>query len=545
MSYNLISVILLKEEPLMFLFKNQFIQKIILAHLMTLTMMVAHAGKPLFILTPLTVTNITMPSNSTSEVRYSVTNNTKLTRTLTIQPLKATTQLTTAGSCSSPFTLAPNQSCRLVLSIDGQKLAAAPVPTIIGGPVVCKTETGSNNPDPFYCAQPTESNSLRVRVSAPSRNAPISLSNSPLSLKTNGPSGTITVNNTSTQVTATNIRSNLSGPLAAAGVTQTGSTCASVSPNSSCTLTFTPGGTDVAETNFPIFGDNTTIATGVIGVTSPSNYAFITNYNGNTVTKCTINPSSGTLDNCSLTGSGFDVPYGVAVNNGYAYIANSGGSNPGVVQCTIDPITGELAPCILNVPGGPVPSGIGINNGYVYILSIFPFNSVTKCTLNPSDGSLSNCAATGGGFIFTGAEAGIGFKNGFAYVTTGSNNEVFKCDVDLLGELSNCGSTGFGYSYPAGIAIANDYGYVSNFSDSSISQCLIAPITGIFTCTHLVVPTVVGANGMGYRNGFVYIANINDDSITKCALNPDNTLNTATCVLTGSNFTGPAGDIAM
>jgi hypothetical protein len=92
-------------------------------------------------------------------------------------------------------------------------------------------------------------------------------SGTPLNLSTSS-SGTMTIlNNSSTEI-ATNINSNFTGTALNGFVTQTASTCSSVNPGSSCTLTFTSGSTDVAETNFPIQGDNTTAVTGAMDISS-------------------------------------------------------------------------------------------------------------------------------------------------------------------------------------------------------------------------------------------------------------------------------------
>ena len=249
-------------------FIRKFTQQLVLGCLMSLAVLSTHAGKPLFILTPVTPTTLSVPSNSTVQVQYTVINNTKTTRTLTIQAQTAITQSTSgAGTCTSPFTLIPNQSCTLILRIDGATLAAAASPVVTSGPVVCKTKgNDDNNPDPFLCAQPAVSNMLNISLGSPLTTAEITVTGSPLTLTASGSAGTLTINNNSTAVTATNISSNFTGTALAGLVTQTASTCTSVAPGSSCTLTFTPGDTAVSQTNFPIQGDNTTLTTGAITI---------------------------------------------------------------------------------------------------------------------------------------------------------------------------------------------------------------------------------------------------------------------------------------
>ena len=70
----------------------------------------------------------------------------------------------------------------------------------------------------------------------------------------------------SSDITATNITSDFTGTALEGKVTETGNTCASVAPNGSCTLTYTPGNTDVTLTSFTIKGDNTNSVTAQIGI---------------------------------------------------------------------------------------------------------------------------------------------------------------------------------------------------------------------------------------------------------------------------------------
>jgi hypothetical protein len=143
----------------------KIISQLISFSLMVCVTTMLHAATPLFQLTPLTPTTLSLPANVTATIRYNVTNNTHITRTLTIQPITATTQATAGpGTCPSPFTLAPKQSCVLTLLVDATVLAKSGT-SITKGPIVCKTQDSSNNnPDPFLCSQPSQAHSLNISV---------------------------------------------------------------------------------------------------------------------------------------------------------------------------------------------------------------------------------------------------------------------------------------------------------------------------------------------------------------------------------------------
>lgn len=129
--------------------------------------------------------------------------------------------------------------------------------------------------------------------------AEVTVDGSPLSLQTSGVTGDLTITNTSSSITATNIAADFTGTALAGKVTQTRSTCSSVSPGASCTLTFSPGATTVAETTFPIQGTNTNSVNASISITSPlnahigvSNSPLILNVNGPAGTLSISNLSS-------------------------------------------------------------------------------------------------------------------------------------------------------------------------------------------------------------------------------------------------------------
>lgn len=95
-----------------------------------------------FGLEPLTQTRFLMAQNEVRNVQYRVTNHTSMTRELTMRPLAGVTQETSsAGYCSNPFTLVPQQSCTLSLVLNG-----ADLPRVIRNmPEVCKTNGNGDN----------------------------------------------------------------------------------------------------------------------------------------------------------------------------------------------------------------------------------------------------------------------------------------------------------------------------------------------------------------------------------------------------------------
>jgi hypothetical protein len=78
-----------------------------------------------FIIAPTTATQVTLSPNKKKLIQYRITNNTELTKTLSmIHPPSYLSQLTEnrENLCSNNFTLPPQGSCLLTLIIDGSKL---------------------------------------------------------------------------------------------------------------------------------------------------------------------------------------------------------------------------------------------------------------------------------------------------------------------------------------------------------------------------------------------------------------------------------------
>jgi hypothetical protein len=258
---------------------------ILMVLLLTITTL-SYASAPAWTFTPLTATTISVPSNDTATVQYTVTNQSSRVHTLSMQSIQGITQITTGlGICGNPLILTAKASCTLSLQVNGSQLTSP----INDGPIVC--EQGST----LQCYRPASRNILHITQASAITDATITVTGSPLTLTTNGPTGTLTINNTSLIVAATNITSDFTGTALDGNVTETGNTCASVAPQTSCTLTYTPGSTVVVQTSFPIQGSNTNAVTAAIQIDAG-------------ITIDTVSPSSGPASGgtgVTLTGTGF------------------------------------------------------------------------------------------------------------------------------------------------------------------------------------------------------------------------------------------------
>lgn len=398
------------------------------------------AGTPVWTFTPLTPTTISIDSSSTATVQYLVTNQSHTSHTLVMTPINGVTQTTTSGNCSYSFTLGYLQSCTLTLQIDGSVLHS----NIVGGPKVCQQG------NPLQCFQPSQNDILNITVSGVT--PPVTASYAYITSLGDGTVSQCTVDSAGE---LSNCTTALNGFNSLAGVT-INNRFAYFSDIVSTDVTYckvnsTSGALTDCNTSSGFYNpSNMAIYHG-----STSDFAYVANYNnqddptGATVSQCTINPTTGALSSCNTT-TGFNNPFGIAIDDEFAYITNQGDNT--VTQCTINPATGLFVSCKAITASIVFTSlaGIAIKNGYAYIAQ-FSANEVSKCTVDNAGATLSNCSTTSG---FT-TPFGVTINNGFAYITNGGDSTVSKCAVGSTGELLGCADTPSGvgvFSEPTGIA---------------------------------------------------------------------------------------------
>ncbi|KTD32947.1 NHL repeat protein [Legionella nautarum] len=116
---------------------------------------VSEAGVPLWTFTPVPQfpPKINLSPTGTATIKYLVTNQSKKSHTLVMQAIPGITQISSGfGVCGSSFSLGYQQSCTLVLQVDGSDIAD----TVTGGPVVC------SQGNPLQCYQPNAADILNI-----------------------------------------------------------------------------------------------------------------------------------------------------------------------------------------------------------------------------------------------------------------------------------------------------------------------------------------------------------------------------------------------
>ena len=134
--------------------------KKILFSLISIISLSAQAATPLFSLTAQTPTSFNLHLNDTAQVKYLLTNNTSRNQKIVMNSIQGASQdLTVPNACSNPINVGPTGSCVIALNFTGANI---PVSGVRGGPVVCKTLYGTDQPNPFACVQPLDQAQLNV-----------------------------------------------------------------------------------------------------------------------------------------------------------------------------------------------------------------------------------------------------------------------------------------------------------------------------------------------------------------------------------------------
>lgn len=191
---------------------------------------VLNAGIPVWTFTPQTATSVVVSPSTSATVTYLVTNQSKITHSLVLEPITGVTQNTSGNHCKSPFVLRNLESCTLALNITGADLAS----DINDGPVVCQ-QGGIG----LECYRPSYPN--RLQVSFQNVDSVLTVSTSSLLLKASGNPRVVTITNGSTY-SAYNVNYTIS-PSLPINTTITPANCGTIAPGGVCTLTISPGST--------------------------------------------------------------------------------------------------------------------------------------------------------------------------------------------------------------------------------------------------------------------------------------------------------------
>lgn len=444
----------------------------------------ASSQTPVWTITPITSTSVTVPVNGFATINYTVTNQSNHPHSLTLLPIAGINQISGAANlCGDHFTL-PNKgsSCILSLQVDGSQFHVGN--KLVATPIVCQ-QPSNGQPNPQECYSTSTADNLKITI----------------------------------------------GPLLKqfAYVTNQGNKTVSICPVN-YTATGATLGVCTTSTGNDADDNPTFDQTSFIAINSSGTIAYVTNSNQfspdpdiGSVSICPIN-SDGSFGACTVSNDPtFINPVGIAINssNTYAYVAINSFSPSVSFGVSICPINndGSFGTCnyINMLPPFPTPApqylqGIRLNATETALYIPDASSNIYMCPLTAGGSSINGCSIAGGSDVCNPNGFSFNSDGSFAYITWGgcSMNLVSICAVNEDGTLGTAGAC----DNPA-INSPTDGNGTFNFSGPSSSNA--------FT---------MGTQGFGFipNNGTV-------STVSICPTNPDGSLDT--CIpSTGNDQSG-------
>lgn len=274
----------------------------------------------------------------------------------------------------------------------------------------------------------------------------------------------------------------------------------------------------------------------VVGSTSVGSYAYVTNYD-DSVTKCSIT-ANGDLTDCAYTGGTLTRPSGIAItpSKTHAYIITNSEDDPAVVtRCTIEPADGSLFDC--NNAGATniaYSSAIAIDSSgtHAYITNYYS-GTVTYCFIDPITANFAGCADSGATFSSPRGVA-MNQSGSIAYVTNSNSSIISGCDVGGGSDdrLSNCTSDDFSPLGLTGIAI-NSAGNRAFITSTNYNYLLSCPVIGKSIsagCSYTPNDVLDNPYGVALNadETIAYVVNYSNETVSKCAISGNGSISGCT-----------------
>jgi hypothetical protein len=205
----------------------------------------------------------------------------------------------------------------------------------------------------------------------------------------------------------------------------------------------------------------TVAASTVLTVRQPSHVYVV---DAVSVYVCSMNLTDGTLSGCAATGTGFQVPYGIAFSGSQAYVSNALGNNISV--CNVD-ADGTLTGCAVSGTSLSYPTALAVSGATLYVINVGSANGVSYCAIL-ADGSLGNCTLGPDNTNYFGVVAGFG-----NLYLSATSFMVQTCPIGPSGSLGSCTFTGNGLVYANGLALTGNLLYATSDNPASL---------GVYVC---------------------------------------------------------------
>jgi hypothetical protein len=289
--------------------------------------------------------------------------------------------------------------------------------------------------------------------------------------------------------------------------------------------------------------------------TTGFSYGLISSQTEKKVVACALN--GNTFINCHDAGIestvfGSSGPIGLAYYGKYVYVGSPGGvGGTTLFKCEFNRTIGKLNSCLAVLPRNDFESsassnlvGLTVYGDYIYFTNYLN-NTISECKLDSQTGSLSNCIVRikndPANNLLSSPQRIYIQNNKFYASNVDGNLNVISCSLNSLdGSLNNCNTfINASLSSPRGMSIRNNYMYVANTGNSTISMCNLS--VNPISCVNANAALINGPAGLSIFNNYLFYNNINGTiPVTSCSFNSDNSLNCvdaqATGISTANNF---------
>tara|TARA_R110000868_G_scaffold407572_1_gene689147 strand:+ start:332 stop:1387 length:1056 start_codon:yes stop_codon:yes gene_type:complete len=184
----------------------------------------------------------------------------------------------------------------------------------------------------------------------------------------------------------------------------------------------------------------------------------------------------------------------------YAYIANAGNGTEAGTRCDVDPSTGEFSNCLQ----GAITSlsleqvQLTANGRQTYLVDAR--NQILTCAM-PISGIVSNCFTTNATDMDAPQTITFNTAETYAYITNFQNSTITQCDMNsTTHDLTGCVTTGSNITNPQGLVFnaANTYAYITNATGAiNVTQCDVNPSSGALDNCIDSGATFSGSTGVG------------------------------------------------
>jgi len=291
------------------------------------------------------------------------------------------------------------------------------------------------------------------------------------------------------------------------------------------------------------------------GLDISNGYVYVLNSGNDTISKISLpDPNTNTTIGWATSTQGLDNPRGIRYYDNYLYVSNSGNDTISKISLP-DPTTNTTTSWATSTQGLSNPTFLEISNDYLYVLNSGN-NTISKISIiDPTDNPVLDWPTDDPQYIDPNlnepkgmsvykdplSDTGNGYAYDYLYVSNSGNDTISKINILFTKTVNedinlpdpkpqtvpNWATSAQGLDIPYGIKYYNDYLYVTNSGDHTISKISVANPTTEFSANWATSTQGLSSPiGLDLYNNYLYVLNSGNNRISKISVtNPDTSYN--------------------